>query len=349
MLSSLPSWTVITLGLSAVLFAVVVLYTVIKYAPIVSRNFQRPPVFQPLKVDREAGGEEVRFRAEDGLELAGTYFRARRGPRLGVVVYCPEYLSDQWSFLPYGTPLLEAGYDLFTFDFRNHGASGVEPEYQPLQWVSDRETLDLGAALDYVLNRPDAEPRGVALFGISRGGSTALCVAVDEPRVWAVITDGAFPTRGTLRVYMSRWAEVYVPWKSVARNLPIWLLDMVWWMSRHLSQKSLNCRFLDVEPAVARLGPRPWLMIHGARDNYIPLDIAQTLFALATGPKEDWVVPGARHNRCREMEPEAYPARVLEFLARSRPEATPPPATAPQPNGRYLASPDTRAATAPVL
>jgi pimeloyl-ACP methyl ester carboxylesterase len=298
------------------LLGLIVLYVMIKFSPIVTRNFQRPPLFQPLMLDHEPGGEEVRFQTGDGVELAGTYFRARRSPRQGVVVFCHEFLSDRWSFQPYAIPLLEAGYDVFTFDFRNHGDSAVVADYQPLQWVSDREASDLKAAVTYVMSRPDADPAGVLLFGISRGGSAALCVAADDSRVRAVITDGAFPTRGTLRVYMSRWAEVYLPWRCVAHNLPWWLIDLVAWTSHHLSQNHLKRRFLNVERAVARLAPRPWLMIHGERDAYITPEIARSLFAAATGPKDAYFVPNARHNRCLEAEPETYIRRVLQFLAR---------------------------------
>lgn len=321
--SSTETWTIMVLGILSSLFLLAIVYTIAKYGPIVSRNFERPPLFQPLKLGREPGGEDVRFAAADGIELGGTYFRTPRPSRVGVVVFCHEYLGDRWSFDPYASSLLEAGYDVFTFDFRNHGESAVDPAYSPLQWVSDRESLDLRAALGYLLARYDADPAGVALFGVSRGGSAALCVAADEPRVWAVLTDGAFPTRGTLRVYMARWAEVYVRWRWLANNIPVWVLDLVWANSRRISEANHRCQYLDVERAVRKLAPRPWFMIHGAKDNYIGPEIARALFELAGEPKESWFVPEARHNRCREAEPEVYAARLVEFLGRfsARPTA----------------------------
>src|SRR5262249_40972266 len=80
-----------------------------------------------------------------------------------------------------------------------------------------------------------------------------------------------------------------------------------------------NCRFPDVERAAASLAPRPWLAIHGARDAYIGPEIARTLFAEAGEPKELWVVPDAKHNRCREVAPDEYAARLGAFLARFAP------------------------------
>jgi hypothetical protein len=62
-------------------------------------------------------------------------------------------------------------------------------------------------------------------------------------------------------------------------------------------------------------------MIHGAKDAYIGPEIARQLFGRAGEPKELWVVPGAKHNRCREVEADAYAARVENFLARYAPRS----------------------------
>ena len=116
-----------------------------------------------------------------------------------MIVYCHEYLSDRWSFHPYVDHLRDLGYDLFTFDFRNHGASDLEAGYAPMQWTSDREVSDLRAALRPTCGRVPITTRpGFGLFGVSRGGTTALLAAAVEHDVWGVMTDGAFPTRGTM-------------------------------------------------------------------------------------------------------------------------------------------------------
>ena len=49
----------------------------IRYAPIIGRVFEEMPMFLPLRLAAEAGGEDVRFRTSDGLELRpGRTFRA---------------------------------------------------------------------------------------------------------------------------------------------------------------------------------------------------------------------------------------------------------------------------------
>jgi pimeloyl-ACP methyl ester carboxylesterase len=305
-----------------------VLYLTVKYTPVIGRIFQAQPLFVPLKVSPFEPGESVSFLTEDGLRLCGSYLRARTEEQAGVIVYCHEFLSDRWSFHPYIDHFRDLGYDLFTFDFRNHGASDVDPSYTPMQWTTDREVLDLRGALAYLRTRDDHDPAGFGLFGVSRGGTTALLVAAAERDAWGVITDGAFPTRGTMVPYIVRWAEIYVPSALIRRTIPEWVYGLLAWTGRRWTERSLNCRFPSAEAAVARLAPRPWLMIHGQRDTYIGPEIARTLFEYGKDPKvfeygkdpkELWLVPEAKHNRCRQTEPDAYATRLVGFLDRFAP------------------------------
>jgi pimeloyl-ACP methyl ester carboxylesterase len=316
------------LGVFLALLAAFLVYAVIRYAPIIGRIFEEKPLFLPLRLSPQPGGEEVRFTAEDGLELSGTYFRTTARQRAGVLVFCHEYLSDRWSFHPYAGRMLALGFDVLTFDFRNHGSSGSDPTYKPLQWATDHELRDLRAALSYLRSRPDRDAAGFGLMGVSRGGSTALLAAVSDPGVWGVITDGAFPTAGTMLAYILRWAEIYVsnPW--LWRGMPLWVFAAVGWAARVRSERRLNCRFPDVESSVVRLSPRPWLMIHGEKDAYIGPDIARSLFRRAGEPKELWIVPKAKHNRCREVAPAEYARRVEGFLHTYSPRRLPEASTA---------------------
>lgn len=296
----------------------------IKYSPIIGRMLQEAPVFKPPRTEPLAEGEEIRFQTVDGLSLAGTYLKARTQPRIGVIVFCPEFLGDRGSAALYADFLRDSGFDLFAFDFRNHGESDSEASYKPLQWTSNRETRDLKAALAYLRSREDADPAGVGLFGISRGGSAAICVAAREARVWGVATDGAFGTATTMISYIHRWAEIYVTNEKFWKLMPGWLFEFASWAGRMNAQKQLGRKFASVERAVANLAPRPLLMIHGEKDNYIGPAIAKALFAYAGEPKELWIVPKAKHNRCREVDPGGYRERVDQFFRRYAPRRPSP-------------------------
>ncbi|MGE3822008.1 MAG: alpha/beta hydrolase, partial [Isosphaeraceae bacterium] len=103
------------------------------------------------------------------------------------------------------------------------------------------------------------------------------------------------------------------------RSLPKAIYRTAAWAGRLRSERRLNCRYPDVEKAVARLSPRPWLMIHGGKDAYIAPAIVKELFDHAREPKELWIVPGAKHNRCLEVNRQEYASRLNQFLARFAP------------------------------
>jgi pimeloyl-ACP methyl ester carboxylesterase len=333
------AFNLLALGMliSLISLGIFLAYLVIRYGPVIVRIFEERPVFMPLKVTPEEQGQMVRFETEDGLRLAGSYLPRRHPERVGLLVFCHEYLSDRWSYFPYLDHLRDQGFDIFTFDYRNHGASDGDPAYSPLQWATDHEVRDLRAALRYLRQRHDHDSAGFGLFGVSRGGSTALVVGSEECDVWGVVTDGAFPTRGTMTAYILRWAEIYVRSRLFLATVPRWVYAFVGDMSRLRSQSRRNCRFPDIETAARRLSPRPLLMIHGERDTYIGPEIAMRLFDHAREPRELWIVPGAKHNRCRECQPMAYEARIARFMGLHAPRqaiepscATEAPAPVPE-------------------
>ena len=57
----------------------------------------------------------------------------------------------------------------------------------------------------------------------------------------------------------------------------------------------------------------PMLVIHGNRDEIIPLRLGQALFAAAPEPKSFWIVPGAGHNDIVEAAGESYRQRLRSF------------------------------------
>jgi pimeloyl-ACP methyl ester carboxylesterase len=240
------------------------------------------------------------------------------------VVYCPEFGSTRWSCAPYCGDLLDAGFDVFTFDFRNHGDSDREPGYEPMQWVTNREVRDLRAVLAYLKKRPDADPRGVSLFGVSRGGGAAIVVGADDPWVRCIATDGAFATRTTMVPYMQKWIHIYTGNAFVISFVPTWFYYLVAALAlRHVSQKR-HCRFPHVSRAVKRLAGRPLLMIHGAGDTYIKPHIAKELFDDAREPKEFWLVAGAKHNQALHVAGEAYRQKLVDFFSDQKDGATSP-------------------------
>lgn len=298
----------------ALFFGLVFIYLRWRYLEYVVRIFQEKPIFiipfgQPVP---EA--QDIRFRTAQGMTLCGCYIRTSARKRHGVILFGLEYGSNRWSCLPYCENLVANGFDVFTFECRNQGDSDVQPGYEPLQWVTNHEVEDFHAALAYLKSRSDGDNRGVGLFGISKGGGAGLLAAAQDPYVRCFVTDGIFATHTTMVPYMQRWIAIYSDHYLIQELLPTWMYGLMGHVALKRIGRDRGCHFPHLERAMAKLSPRPLLMIHGGSDNYIKPDMARTVFERAGAPKEFWLVEGAKHNQAIQVAGDEYHRRVLEFF-----------------------------------
>ena len=333
-------WAVLAIvGTCASLLLFVVLLLA-KYVRIALNIFVDTP--PPLSLDPRdfqiLRGEEVRFRSFDGTSLRGMWLRTRnRGACRGVVVFCHEFGSDMFSCARYAAPLLEADFDVFTFDFRGHGQSSAQPGYKLLQWPSDKELEDVLGATAYVedaLASAGLSPR-VGVFGISRGAGSAILAASSDPNIACLALDGAFSTRHTLVTLMKRWAYIFARVKLVYENHPDAFWHFLLWLVLRFAQPKLGRRFPSVSLALKHMTPRPVFFIHGQRDSYIRPHVTRILYHAAAEPKYLWMVPQAKHNQSVTVAPEDYAARTTAFFRKylageavDEREITGPPASA---------------------
>ena len=313
------NWALVSIvGTLAVLIATPTLI-LRKYVRIV-RNIlgDTPPPMSMRVVDFERiNGDPFTFPSFDGHALCGMMLGGdlEGGPR-GLIVFAHEYLNDAQSCARYCRPLLEAGYQVMTFDFRGHGRSGPEEGYQPRQWASDREQADMLGAIAYAEDYLEeaGRPRELGLFGISRGAGAAILAAVDLPSVRAIVTDGAFSTDTIIEHLMKRWATIFAKVRVVAENHPPTFWRFLRWLALRNAPRNFGCRFPSVRKALVRLGSKPILLIHGEKDGFIPVSQSQMLYDLAGGPKELWVVRGAKHNQSVVVGPKRYAERIVGFF-----------------------------------
>jgi len=290
-------------------------YLRITYLDKMVRIFQEKPLFIVPRGQPVPEAEEVVFPNGEGQNLRGCYLRCE-GPRRGVILFGLEFGSNRWACVAYCQHLLQAGYDIFAFEPRNQGDSDSLPGYEPLQWVTDYEVRDMQAALEYLKNRPDADPNGIGFFGISKGGGAGLLAAARDRYVRCFITDGIFATYSTLVPYMRHWYRIYNSNYAVQGLLPSWYYGIIGRIGLRQIERARRCHFPALESAIARLSPRPLLMIHGGADTYIKPEMARKLFDRAREPKEFWLVEGARHNQAFHLANAEYQRRVREFFDR---------------------------------
>lgn len=289
-------------------------YLRLYYLDRVPRIFVEKPIFILPHGEPRPDAEDVKLTTPDGLTLRGCYFRTTAVARKGVILFGLEFGANRWSCEPYCDPLREAGYDIFAFEPRNQGESDAEPGYEPLQWVTDREVTDCETALAYLKKRPDADPRGVGLFGISKGGGAGIVVAAGDPAIRCVLTDGAFAHYTVMVPYMRHWFSIYDPNYLFHGLLGGWYYGLIALVAIREVERERKVKFIDVEPAIRKISPRPLFMIHGELDSYIKPSMARALFDRAREPKEFWLVPDAKHNQALNLVPEEYGRRVRDFF-----------------------------------
>ncbi len=166
-----------------------------------------------------------------------------------------------------------------TFDFRGHGRSGG------LSTMGDREIKDLDVAVAYAR---ELGYQRVAAMGFSMGASIVVryaglvggldaAVSVSGPGWWYY--------RGTKPMRRVHWAVERKTGRLVTRT----------WLKTRVS--SIPWDPVPVPPAEAasQISPTPFLVVHGDRDLYFPVEHAERLFGSAREPKELWVVPGFGH------------------------------------------------------
>jgi pimeloyl-ACP methyl ester carboxylesterase len=283
------------------------------YVSASARLFGQTPWLPSLARKPLSDGRSVQFYSSGGTRLEGTYLETTSLSRLGVIVCCHELNGDRWNVLPHAESLRQAGFDLLLFDFRNHGASAPAAGYQPSPWVCDSEVADVRAAVDYLSSRPGAEGELIGLFGLSKGGTAALCAAADDPRVRAVVVEGICPTERMqfhrarcLAARYGQWICGLIPRaEMLLEPLGAWMRMVIGW---HRS-----CRFLNVERCVRRVR-QPVLLIHGQCDPHVPLDLVRSLADLMSPCTKLWVVPRGKHTGASQVAAEEYADRTAWFF-----------------------------------
>ena len=313
------NWALISI-VSTLIVLMVTPWLVLRKYVIIARNIvddTPPPLSRSPNDFERIEGERFSFRSFDGNALSGMLVRGNPdlGPK-GLIVFAHEYASEAHSHARYCRPLLEAGYDVMTFDFRGHGESTGEEGYKPRQWASDREQSDMLGAIAWAEDflEHNGRPPELGLFGISRGGCAAILAAVDVPSVRAILADGAFSTDTTLEYLMKRWATIFAKVRVVAESHPPLFWRFLRWLLVRDCQRKFGCRFPSVRKALQRLGATPIFLIHGEKDGFIPVSQSQLLYELAIDPKYLWIVPSAKHNQSVIAQPEQYAERTVRFF-----------------------------------
>jgi fermentation-respiration switch protein FrsA (DUF1100 family) len=200
---------------------------------------------------------DLGFETADGERLHGWWI-AGREPRLGHILFCHGNAGNIGDRLLEASVLTGVGFDVLLFDYRGYGASTGRPD-------EDGTYLDARAALDVLISQPEADSERVVYLGESLGGAVALALALQSPPSGLILQSTFTSVRDVAR-----------------RHYPIIPRGVI----------------PDAYPSARRIGRlrAPVLVLHGDRDEIVPVEQGRALFDAAAQPKRLHVFHGAGHN-----------------------------------------------------
>jgi uncharacterized protein len=288
------------------------------YVRLILPRFENKPPFNAASHPVDPDLETVEVTTHDGVTLRGGIYRTPELQPRGLVLFCPEVGGEHSTAEWYAEALLQAGFDVLSFDFRGQGDSDSLPGYAPLHWPTHHELNDLRAILAFIDTRDDLRELPLCLMGISRGSLAGLIVAANEPRIRAVCGEGTYTVDALMEHFTLKWAELYVaPW--ILRLIPMWHYRLTLLWVRWASEWRRGVRYALAEPVLSKLRTRPVLLIAGERDNYVPSAVTERIARGIGTSCSVWTVPEAKHNQARDAAREEYDRRIVEFFSAACP------------------------------
>ena len=240
--------------------------------------------------------EPVRFQATDGVWLAG--WKIARDPQQPWIILCHGLGTNRADMLDIAAGLAQAGQNPLLFAFRAHGES--QGRVTSFGWA---EQQDVHGALAFLGKQPDVPERPYGILGISMGGAVAIMVAAGDERIGAVAVDSSYTDLdASIRHHL-----------KLAYHLPS---NPFGWFAGSAYRLRFGVWPSRMAPihAIARISPRPILIIQSETDPRLPPDQTRALIETAREPKHLWITPGTEHLGAYRSDPESYRRRLLEFF-----------------------------------
>ena len=228
--------------------------------------------------------ERVTLRTRDGLRLAAWSVPSRNGA--AVIVFPGRVGPVRQARL-----LARHGYGVLLLDRRGEG--GSDGELNRFGWNGEG---DLRAALDFLAPKTDR----IGGLGLSVGGELLLQTAAHDPRLRAVVSEGA----GVRSLH----EHLHTPGVGSAQR---WATN---WVVQTIAVAVLSGTAPppDLAEQCERIGPRPVLLIRGQAGHAD--EALNTVYADRVGRSATlWTAPGG-HTGAFAADPAAYERRVIGFF-----------------------------------
>jgi alpha-beta hydrolase superfamily lysophospholipase len=127
-----------------------------------------------------AGSQDVSFKTDDGLTIAGSLYAASRPGPAVILLHMQTRTREDWHAV--ASRLADAGMTALAFDFRGHGASDPAAADGEPQDIS-RLHLDIKAAVAFLAARREVVPGRIGIAGASIGANLAMLYAANDDKV----------------------------------------------------------------------------------------------------------------------------------------------------------------------
>lgn len=255
-----------------------------------------PPSYAWQLVDYpNLGAEDLVVEGTSGARLTGRLFRGRTK---ATVVLVHGYGGNQDEMLPIAESLHDAGFTVFTYDQRGCGGSSGDITF------GAREQDDLISVVDHLVTRSDVDAEKIGVFGFSMGGASTILAAARDQRIKAVVADSA-------------WSDVRRWLRPSVRDVFVHPRDPFSALSLKLAEHRIGIDLDALRPvdAIARLSPRPILLIHGTADEAVWPAESERNFEAAANPKELVLVPDVEHGGTVAPGGASTDRQVRDFFA----------------------------------
>ena len=274
----------------------------------------------------------MEFSSSDNITLRGTFIAHRSAYRKGTVLFCHELNGNRSNISPYTNQLVHSGFDVLTFDFRNHGRSDTSAKSQrSTPWLTTDDMQDVRSAIDYLVGRmPSDATGGIGVFGLGKGATVALCAAGCDDRIRSIVLDSPIPDRLLFqkncwdvlvkstrlsRLRMTKFVTLIGKAVLYSITCPFVTLFCTW--QRYLLGYWYGCRFIDLRQYVKNVR-QPIMIIHGAVDTMTRADQIQTFCDKMPVRPQLWMVPAASRQDAENsgVISENCSRQVASFLTR---------------------------------
>jgi uncharacterized protein len=236
---------------------------------------------------------DVTLTTSDGVKLAAWYVPPRNG---AVVLLVHGAGGDRTGGIESrATMLARHGYGVLLYDARGDGSSTGRPESFGWTWHRDAE-----AGVDFLARRGITR---IGALGLSTGAEVVLETAGRDPRIRAVVAEGA-----QARSYGELSLLPATP-SNVIASAYVWEMLGAYRVVAHVSPPP------KLQTMVARIAPRPIFLISSGRD--YERDMNRAYAARARGPVTLWEMPDAPHTGGLATYPLEYERRVTGFFDRA--------------------------------